>query len=195
MLFKQTQLKGIRSGDITLAFRKWRKPTVKSGTLLKTAIGQVEIKEVTPWTLSKITKREATLAGYETREMLLEMLNQIGEGEIYRIKLGYHSPDPRLALRQRSTLTVDEVITLKSKADRLDKNSSEGPWTNRVLTAIANNKGLRAEDLARKLGYEKMWLKTNIRKLKNLGLTISLEVGYEISPRGKIFLKELNRDR
>ncbi|HNP97373.1 MAG TPA: hypothetical protein PKJ63_17145, partial [Cyclobacteriaceae bacterium] len=95
----------------------------------------------------------------------------------------------------RSTLTADEVITLKSKADRLDKNSSEGPWTNRVLTAIANNKGLRAEDLARKLGYEKMWLKTNIRKLKNLGLTISLEVGYEISPRGKIFLKELNRDR
>ncbi|MGE0590317.1 MAG: hypothetical protein AB7O48_17180 [Cyclobacteriaceae bacterium] len=193
MLFKQTQLAGIRSGKITLAFRKWKKPTVKSGTLLKTAIGQVEIKEVKPWSLARITSRDATLAGYETKELLLETLSQIEKGEVYRIKLRYHSPDPRIALRKQSTLTADEVSILKSKLDRLDKNSLEGPWTIRVLTAIVNHKGLRAEDLARKLGYEKMWLKTNVRKLKNLGLTISLEVGYEISSLGKVLLKELKR--
>lgn len=195
MLFKQAQLVGIRSGKITLAFRKWKKPTVKSGTLLKTAIGQVEIIEVKPWILAKISSRDAAFAGYETGELLLETLKQIAEGDIYRIKLRYHSPDPRIALRKQSTLTADEVNTLKSKLGRLDKNSSHGAWTIRVLKAIVNHKGVRAEDLAKKLGYEKMWLKANVRKLKNLGLTISLEVGYEISPLGKVLLKALNEDR
>jgi hypothetical protein len=37
-----------------------------------------------------------------------------------------------------------------------------------------------------------MALKTDVRKLKALGLTLSLEVGYELSPRGRAFL-ELDR--
>jgi hypothetical protein len=49
---------------------------------------------------------------------------------------------------------------------------------------------LRAADLARMLGREKDWLKINIRKLKNLGLTISHETGDEISPLGKVVLKK-----
>jgi hypothetical protein len=36
--------------------------------------------------------------------------------------------------------------------------------------------------------------KANVRKLKALGLTISLETGYELAPRGRLILQEL-RDR
>ena len=32
-------------------------------------------------------------------------------------------------------------------------------------------------------------LKLDVRKLKNLGLTISLRVGYELSPRGAAYLR------
>jgi hypothetical protein len=46
-------------------------------------------------------------------------------------------------------------------------------------------------DLATKLSRERMWLKLNIRKLKNMGLTISHDVGYEISPLGREVLKLL----
>lgn len=34
-------------------------------------------------------------------------------------------------------------------------------------------------------------LKLNIRKLKNLGLTISLGTGYQISPRGKALIAKI----
>ena len=35
---------------------------------------------------------------------------------------------------------------------------------------------------------ERAWFKGNVRKLKALGLTESLEVGYRLSPRGAVFL-------
>jgi hypothetical protein len=44
------------------------------------------------------------------------------------------------------------------------------------------------------VGQEKMVFKLNVRKLKALGLTESLEIGYRLSPRGQILLRRL-RDR
>lgn len=43
------------------------------------------------------------------------------------------------------------------------------------------------------LGVDKEWFKLNVRKLKNLGLTESLETGYRISPRGRALLKRAKR--
>ena len=45
---------------------------------------------------------------------------------------------------------------------------------------------LPAGDLAKKADAEKEWLKINVRKLKNLGLTISHQPGYELSPRLRV---------
>ena len=56
-----------------------------------------------------------------------------------------------------------------------------GPWTYEVLQAIADNPGLRAPDIAASFGRETLPFKRDVRKLKELGLTISLEVGYELS--------------
>jgi Mn-dependent DtxR family transcriptional regulator len=47
--------------------------------------------------------------------------------------------------------------------------------------------------LAAKAGVEKEWLKINVRKLKNLGLTISHQSGYELSPRGQEFLRRTTK--
>ena len=38
-------------------------------------------------------------------------------------------------------------------------------------------------------GRETLPFKTDVRKLKNLGLTDSLEVGYRLSPRGRAYLE------
>jgi hypothetical protein len=48
---------------------------------------------------------------------------------------------------------------------------------------------VRAGDLAADFGRDLQPFKTDVRKLKNLGLTISLEVGYELSPRGRAYLR------
>lgn len=42
---------------------------------------------------------------------------------------------------------------------------------------------------------EKMAFKANIAKLKALGLTESLEVGYRLSPRGATVSRQLNAAR
>lgn len=51
----------------------------------------------------------------------------------------------------------------------------------------------RAPDLATSFGRETAPFKIDVRKLKNLGLTISLTVGYRISPRGEAYLRQTRR--
>ena len=64
-----------------------------------------------------------------------------------------------------------------------------GEWTYEYLQAIADHPGLRAPDLAESFGRETAPFKRDVRKLKELGLTISLEIGYELSPRGQLTLE------
>jgi hypothetical protein len=51
---------------------------------------------------------------------------------------------------------------------------------------------VRAEDLAASIGREKLPFKRDVRKLKELGLTESLLVGYRLSPRGRALLDQLD---
>ena len=57
------------------------------------------------------------------------------------------------------------------------------------LRAIAERPEERAEELAASFGLEKRVFKPRVRRLKELGLTISLSPGYRLSPRGEAFLK------
>ena len=192
MIFKLSHLEGIKAGKITLAFRKWKKPTVRKGSRIKTAIAVIEILDISETSLENITNRDAVKAGFESLEKLLDTLNTKTEGTIYKIEVHYYSEDPRIALREHTALTEKEFQLLKNKLDRLDNYSKEGRWTLAVLKAIDDNPKLRAADLAVKMNKEKDGLKINIRKLKNLGLTISHEVGYTISPLGELALKRLS---
>jgi biotin operon repressor len=90
-------------------------------------------------------------------------------------------------------LTVNEFAKLLKKLERLANATKVGPWTRRVLVTIQVNPHVAAAELAAKLGLDKEWLKLNIRKLKNLGLKISHEPGYELSPRGRAVLKRIMR--
>jgi len=47
----------------------------------------------------------------------------------------------------------------------------------------------RAPDLAEEMGLETQPFKANVRKLKNLGLTLSFNPGYDLAPRGKAYLE------
>jgi hypothetical protein len=46
MMFRMATLQGIKQGDISVAFRRWRRPTVKAGGSRKTAIGVVAFETV-----------------------------------------------------------------------------------------------------------------------------------------------------
>ncbi len=189
MLIKRVHLDAIVCGDIKLAFRRWKRPTVKAGGTLKTAVGVLAIDSIDQVTMSAITAADARSAGFEDRATLLaELKNR--DGSVYRIALRYLGDDPRIALRKQARITAAERGEIRTVLDRYDQRSNLGPWTDRVLRCLSKHPAVLAGDLASKLGYEKAWFKTNVRKLKALGLTESLEVGYRLSPRGRAFFKK-----
>lgn len=192
MLFKEKHLQGIRSGEISLAFRKWKKPAVKTGSLIKTSIGLVEIKAVSEIDASEITNKDAMNAGFASLSELLQLLGKTEQGVIYKIHVHYFDEDPRIALRENINPEDAELQEITSKLERLDRYSKQGKWTLEILKLIDQNPTLRAADLAQRTKWEKEWLKLNIRKLKNIGLTISHEVGYSISPLGAKYLEWLS---
>jgi hypothetical protein len=198
MLFKQSVLDGIASGAVDLAFRSWRRPTVKVGTQLRTAVGVVEVDAVDEIGPAEIPEDDVHRAGFPTRDALLASLrgsDRVGSEErvVYRIELHLAGPDPRIALRQQDDLGPDQVAELRARLERLDQRSHHGPWTLATLRLIADHPATRAGDLAAKVGRPRDKFKTDVRKLKELGLTESLDVGYRLSPRGHALLHSDNR--
>jgi hypothetical protein len=195
MIFRQRFLEGIRAGAVTLAFRRWRRPSVRSGGTLLTAAGQLSITSVDEVALTRISEADARRAGYTSREALLAELRARGEGKVYRIELGALRVDPRVALRQSASLSDAECDEIGRRLRRLDERSPHGPWTRETLELIRSRPGVRAGDLCRLVGLELQPFKTNVRRLKTLGLTESLEVGYRLSPRGTSFMRVCDRER
>jgi hypothetical protein len=193
MLFDRRALRGIASGQVTVAFRRWRRPTVKAGGTLQTRAGVLAIESVEPLEPAQITDADARRAGYPDRAAVLSSLRP--EGRLYRVAFRLAGPDPRVALRQRAELSPAERAELDRRLARLDAASRRGPWTAEVLRLIASRPETRAADLAAELGREKAPFKANVRKLKELGLTESLEVGYRLSPRGRAYLEAALTDQ
>jgi hypothetical protein len=128
MLFRRPILDRIRTGEITLAFRRWRRPSVKSGGTLKTAVGVLAIRDVARVSERSINDRAARRAGFDDKKALLKELGS-RDGELYRITLAYVGEDPRIALRKRSKLAGEELDTLRRRLARLDAAAASGPWT------------------------------------------------------------------
>ncbi len=193
MLLRKNVLEGIERGDIDLAFRRWTRPTVRTGGTLRTPIGLVQIGQVQPVSVGDITEEDARRAGIPLDE-LLGFLNAKEDGEVYRVELDGVAPDPRVTLREDDQLTPEDIEGLIVRLDRLDRASKRGPWTGEFLRLLAANPRVRAQDLADGLGLDKPVFKNDVRKLKELGLTISHSPGYEVSPRGRALLRVLETD-
>lgn len=192
MLIRRPILERIRDGSVTVAFRRWQRPTVKTGGTLLTPIGQLAIKSVAVVPEKAITERDAIHAGYDDRAALIRELRRHASGDIYRIEFGGISADPRVELRE-SVPDEAETEAIIQRLDAIDRRSVDGAWTSKVLQLIADNPGVLAETLARRMGMEKLPFKARVRRLKALGLTISLPVGYRLSKRGEAVLRMRSR--
>src|SRR5258708_7311861 len=85
--------------------------------------------------------------------------------------------------------TERQARAIRPRLERLDAASESGPWTRRYLRLVADNEAVRAPNLAAGEGLDVPRFKRRVRRLKELGLTISLDVGYRLSPRGRAFLE------
>lgn len=176
---------GVADGTVTVAFRRWAAPRVKVGGRFLTSAGLIEVTSVD--TADGVSQQDAEAAGSPAPEAVLKLTK--GDEQLYRVGLTWAGPDPRIALRESADLTDDDVAALQAKLARLDKASSHGAWTAQTLALIERHPRRRAPDLAAMVGRETAPFKIDVRKLKGLGLTRSFDVGYEISPRGREYLR------
>ena len=184
MLIRRDTLEAIREGSVTLAFRRWARPRLRVGTRMRTSVGLVEVVSLAR--VDDLTDAEARAAGEADRAAVLARLRRREPDPLYRIELRYAGEDPRVALRE--DVTPDELTALAQRLDAIDARSPRGPWTWTVLELIERRPATLAADLAAQLGRERRPFKADVRRLKELGLTESLERGYRLSPRGKALL-------
>jgi hypothetical protein len=194
VLFTQRFWPGITDGSITVTFRRWKRLQVVAGHRYRTPAGMVEVESVDVVDPRRIRDADARRSGFDTAAALVADLRGTPDLPVYRI--AFHrvdEPDPRAALAAAGDLDPDAVATIDRRLDRLDAASSNGAWTAAVLALIDANPERRAGDLAEMLGRERLSFKADVRKLKNLGLTTSLPVGYRLSPRGRAYLDATRR--
>jgi len=192
VLIRTAVLERIVTGEIDTQFRRQKKPTVKAGGTLRTHLGMLEIIDVSRIALDDLSDQDARRSGAADREQVIAELTKKAEGDVYRVRLRYAGADPRLALRAHDELSDADVAALTAKLDRFDRSASTGVWTRATMRLIADNPHVRAPDLAASVGRETAPFKNDVRKLKALGLTISLSSGYELSPRGRALLRRLD---
>jgi hypothetical protein len=190
MLFRRDILQGIAAGRVTLAFRRWRRAPPADGSSLRSPIGVLCLERVTVIDEGDITKDDVRRTGMSSDELRASIA---GDGTLLRIELRLAGEDPRIALRERLPQPA-EIEAVVARLARIDA-ASPMPWTRRYLQLIADQPGIVSRVLAPQVGADVPPFKQRVRRLKELGLTESLEVGYRLSPRGRAVLGGLVRDQ
>lgn len=190
MLIEKQRWAGIQDGSVTVLFRRWHRSQATAGKTYRTGAGRIVVGELEIVQPDKIRVRDAKAAGYgSVAEVLADLRGDPADPiHLLRIHLA-DDPDPREELAAADQLTDGDVASISAKLARMDASSPVGPWTLPTLRLIEQSPATRAPDLAARLGREPDRFKTDVRKLKNLGLTHSLEVGYRLSPRGIAYLR------
>jgi hypothetical protein len=184
VMIRPAELKAIKAGEIDLAFRRWDRARVVVGTRMRTGVGLLEVTSVDEVDPGALTDDDARRAGAGSLPALTAALAARADRPVFRIGLRYAGPDPRIALRE-TVPTSAELAEITRALDRLDRASSWGPWTRETLDLIDRAPEVRAPDLAARVGRDTADFKRDVRKLKELGLTESLDIGYRLSPRGE----------
>jgi hypothetical protein len=187
VLLNRDTAEGIANGSITIVLRRWDAPRVRPNGTQRTVAGTIRIDEVSEHPGGyRVTATQARAAGYPSARAAQADLDRRPARHTYVIAVSYLAPDERPDLAADDRLSDADVAAISARLDRWD--AATEPWTRRYLEMIEANEAVRAPDLAATVGLDVPRFKRRVRQLKGLGLTISLDVGYRLSPRGRAFL-------
>lgn len=197
MMFKSRFHAGIASGHITRTFRYWKRPQAKEGGIYRVGTGgYIRVTAVEVVGAAGLEARDAKASGFgSVAEMREYLAAYAGTGRrLYRVDFRYVGDVAGREPDRQAVTAGDELDAIDRALDLRDRNRKTGPWTRDTLELVARRPGMSSATMAETLGREQVALKQDMRKLKKLGLTISLETGYELSPRGHSYLEARKRD-
>ena len=189
MLLTEPIARAIADGSVTVVFRRWPKPRVRTDGTFRTGVGVIRVTSIDD--VAEITEADAAAAGAASAQAARADLRGDPADPIYRIGVEWAGPDHRIGLAADANLTQADVSAIADTLAGIDRRSRDGAWTDDVLRLIRDHPAERAESLRGDL--ELPAFKRRVRRLKELGLTRSLEVGYEFSPRGAEYLRRAAR--
>ena len=186
MLFQSRFHERIQRGEITRTVRVWKGPRVRFGGRYQLGSGAIVVDRIVEADMNALTPALARQCGFGS---LIEMLKIAKHGEGERVfVIDFHYVDAPARARPDTSVDAATLAEVSAKLSAMDRRASR-PWTRKALELIAKNPGVRAGDLAASVRRDRQDFKSDVRKLKALGLTISLDVGYRLSKRGEAILK------
>jgi hypothetical protein len=195
LMFRRQDRGRVAAGAITVTYRLWKSPKVKAGKLYQTGFGIARVDDVQVVPAALISRHDVAPTGCASVAAIRELAGEHTKTRVTddtlltRVQFTFlgnvHAP-----AKTAPTRTIDEIT---SKLARLDQKSPRGPWTMSVLQLIGEAPHVPARVLAAQLDWERLDFKAHVRKLKTLGLTISHEVGYQLSDFGMEFLATAQR--
>jgi hypothetical protein len=192
VLFTADAWPGLADGSITVTIRTWTRAQAKTGGHYRVAGLLLEATDVRQLRADELTQADAQSAGEGTLDGLLHRLGRPAPDQLlWRVQFRCIGRDDRAERREQADLTADDIAALRVRLDRLDARSPAGPWTRTTLGLIEKYPGVVSTALARHAKQDRPAFKVNVRKLKEMGLTESLDIGYRLSPRGEALLRSL----
>jgi len=190
MQFRKPFKIAIRAGKVTRSFRSWQRPQATVGGRYNLyPEGAIEVTAIKKVKLGSIRAAALKPAGIENTAALKSLLGVSDASlELYQVDFRYLGSE---LVKQADTSKpgAAELESLRNRLQAMDSRS-ENPWTRQVLVKLQQKPGSRAADLAPAFGWPTDRFKAQVRKLKALGLTLSLETGYRLSERGEALLAE-----
>jgi hypothetical protein len=183
----------IANGEITCTYRAWKRPHVKVGGRYHVGAVDLVVDSIDQVRLADVSDRNARRSGFDDHDALVAYLRKhasvADDQRVWHVEFHAVPRDDGPSLSDDANLDDAAIADIAARLDRMDARSDSGPWTRATLELIGDNPGVVSTELAARMGRERAPFKTDVRKLKRLGLTISLEVGYRLSPRGEAFLR------
>ena len=179
MQFDTQGSRGILAGRITVSFRNWKRPHAAVGGIYRLRpSGAVKVTGVRPVRLCDIDADDLSRSGFDSVAEIARFLKLPESANVTRVEFEL-TDEP--AGKPLPELSADDVVARLQATDR----RSATPWTADVLALIRDHPASRAGDLAPGMGWDTPVFKANVRKLKRIGLTKSLETGYRLTDLGE----------
>jgi hypothetical protein len=176
-----------------VTFRLWKSAHVKAGKTYPSGFGSVVIEDVSVIPAALVSEEDVGPSGCADIQEIWALAGEhthtrVGPDTLlHRVQFRYLD---KAVPRTTPSAPVD-LDRLAERLRKMDRLSRCGPWTLAILRIIEANPRVPARLLAAELGWQTLDFKANVRKLKALGLTVSHEIGYELSDGGRRYLSTL----